>query len=138
MADHFDTDLRVLPVMRATRGLLRQDLGMRVRMRVQERMLAMGQRPLCNLQKSRAPHVAGVCLPLCSRCLGLLAGGCLAIFPWMAETMILIPEPIRWVMLVALPLDHLAGRFGLDPGSNLRRFLTGVVFSIGVGNDGCN
>ena len=37
------------------------------------RIKNLGYLPICNLKKQRAPHIAGVCLPLCWRCLSIMS-----------------------------------------------------------------
>ena len=97
-----------------------------------ERLDALGTRPLCNGRADRAPRVAGLCLPLCARCLGLVAGGILGQVPGVAVAVQgLGPIGIAGLLLW-LPTDHFAGRFGILSGSNAIRFWTGVAFGVGV------
>ncbi len=97
------------------------------------RLQHFGERPLCNLKKERAPHLGRFCLPLCGRCLGLIAGVVLMNAPLVASAVQGIGATARVCCLLVLPVDHVLGRFGISAGSNTRRFMTGVLFAVGVG-----
>ncbi len=54
--------------------------------------------------------------------------------PLVASAMQGLGTPLKVICLLVLPVDHMLGRFGISAGSNTRRFMTGVLFAVGGGN----
>lgn len=96
-----------------------------------KKYLAMiGKVPLCNKKKERAPHIFGLCFPLCYRCSGIILG---AIFCLIINLVKYIPDNLINILIcivLALPLiiDGVRQYFFNKLSNNTLRLLTGVFF----------
>lgn len=88
--------------------------------------------PICHQIADRCFSWNGFPLPLCNRCIGILAGTTLAwiYFLWKEE----IPDnvPRHWILssLLLLAIDVLAPGLLLYSQSNMTRFLSGFYFGL--------
>ncbi len=88
---------------------------------------------LCHRRPERVPSLAGVPLPLCSRCLGLWVG--LSIGACLGWPDIPIPR-LRWVLLVAVALmlaEILSQDLHLHPIFHPTRLLSGLLVAMPIG-----
>jgi len=83
--------------------------------------------PLCSGKPERAPHFRGLTCPLCWRCSGALVGAILTALLATHHSMVL-------GVLCGLPalVDVGIARFGIYPGSNFRRAVTGLLIGVGA------
>jgi uncharacterized membrane protein len=83
--------------------------------------------PLCSGKPERAPHIGGLTCPLCWRCSCTLIAAC-----FMA--LLTARHSILLGSLCGLPalVDVGFARFGIYPGSNLRRVVTGLLLGMGA------
>ena len=83
----------------------------------------------CHQIPERSFFIDGRQFPLCARCTGILAG--LIIFPLFMILQIEIPATLSIVFIIALVFDGGVQLIFCLMSNNLRRFLTGVLFSLG-------
>ncbi|MEG0367358.1 MAG: DUF2085 domain-containing protein [Coprobacillus sp.] len=96
------------------------------------RLSHIGQIPLCNGVEERAPHIFGVCLPLCYRCTFILLLFCITLFISYKYKKDL-PIWILIICLIPMIIDGGLQTFMNIESTNLRRILTGSVFGFGLG-----
>jgi len=92
-----------------------------------------GTVPLCNKNKDRAPRIGEFVFPLCWRCSGVILGLfiamlCRKVFPAMECI------PLLFAMLLTFPLiiDGTTQYITKKESNNMRRFVTGILFSMGT------
>ena len=94
----------------------------------------LGKVPLCNERPDRAPHIRGVCFPLCWRCLALIVSTTIfgIVFIRIGHT-----SKIEWILSVFLIapclLDGLRQLFHDYESTNRKRFIFGMIAGIGTG-----
>lgn len=83
----------------------------------------------CHCRSDRSFHYHGKQFPLCARCTGELAGiiGSLLIFWFWKPTI-----PIAIAFMIPLIVDGSVQRFSNYESTNIKRFITGLLFGIGV------
>lgn len=97
-----------------------------------------GKKPLCNHRADRGIYIHGFCLPLCSRCTGLLAGSnagaaALHLMGRAGKSSIrpAVGLGIGTAMLVPTAIDGTAEYFAGKESNNRRRLLTGLLAGAG-------
>lgn len=103
------------------------------------RIVNIGKLPLCNLQKHRAPHIFGICFPLCWRCTSAVFSMRI-IFPvmllFLGSFIINYREAFLWISLIfTLPLiiDGTNQYFiSKKESTNYKRVITGVLAGLGI------
>ncbi len=83
----------------------------------------------CHQIPERSFFIAGRQFPLCARCTGILAG--LIVFPLFVIFKIKIPIILSIIFMIPIALDGGVQLIFCIMSNNLRRFLTGVLFSLG-------
>mgnify|MGYP004568023783 CR=1 FL=1 len=83
----------------------------------------------CHQIPERSFFIAGRQFSLCARCTGILAG--LIAFPLFMIFQIKIPITLSIVFIIPLVFDGGVQLIFCITSNNLRRFLTGVLFSLG-------
>ncbi len=90
-----------------------------------KRIKYFGKKPLCNLQECRAPKFKNFVFPLCYRCIGLIIGGVVSYF---LNTTITISLMLALPFLIDVTLQY----FNIFKSTNLRRFVTGILFGLSL------
>lgn len=85
---------------------------------------------LCHRKKERSFHFLGLENVLCSRCLGALSGGIIAIILRFAGFLF----PLSWSFVLVIPLiaDGLYQALGKRESNNAVRFITGILCGFGL------
>jgi uncharacterized membrane protein len=84
---------------------------------------------LCHQHPERSPHIAGLQLPLCWRCTGIMVG--VAVFAcWLITRKQLLPFALSCALATLMLVDVLTAMSGLWSGDNVVRFLTGGLWGI--------
>ena len=93
-----------------------------------------GKLPLCNLKYDRAPHMCGLCFPLCWRCSCIILGYVIGLF--LAKYSILIISNFLIVaILISLTIvDGIKQYFYKIESTNFNRIFTGFLAGIGIAN----
>lgn len=91
--------------------------------------------PLCNKNRERAPKIFSFVFPLCYRCIGLIAGGLLGTFLY-NNKVLNYKNDILFILVLSLPflLDIAAQRIFKKESTNVKRFLTGILFGVALAN----
>ncbi len=96
---------------------------------LKNRLLHIGQIPLCNGIASRAPHIFGFCFPLCYRCTFVLIGYLMGFvlckkrcISFMVGVLFLLP------MIIDGGLQTFLGVMS----NNVNRSITGLFFGVGL------
>ncbi len=95
----------------------------------------LGNTPLCNKQRKRAPVIFGYVFPLCYRCIGLIIGGLSGCFLYNNGVLNYKNNPFI-IIILGLPflLDVLAQQIFKKESTNGKRLLTGILFGIALAN----
>lgn len=96
-----------------------------------ERLKHIGEIPLCNGIKSRAPHLWGICFPLCYRCSACLITFVLTLFVCYHKP----PKKLFLYILCMIPMIIDGGLqvFFAIESTNIKRVITGALFGYGIG-----
>lgn len=97
-----------------------------------ERLLHIGEVPICNGIAERAPHLFGFCFPLCYRCTFFILSFVITLYVGFHKQLKI--KPIFLILLI-LPLiidGGLQTFFGIE-STNIRRVITGSLFGFGIG-----
>ncbi|MFR7590457.1 MAG: DUF2085 domain-containing protein [Longibaculum sp.] len=97
-----------------------------------ERLLHFGSVPLCNGIASRAPHILGVCFPLCYRCTFIFLLF-IVTFIFCYKKHIKLPWWMIVLGVIVMTIDGGLQTFFGIMSTNLRRSLTGGLFGIALG-----
>lgn len=95
-----------------------------------ERLFMLGQVPLCNGIPERAPHILGICFPLCYRCTFIFLAFFITLFIIYKKEQINIKYV--WILLLPMIIDGSLQTFLMIESTNIRRSLTGMLFGIAV------
>ena len=90
-----------------------------------ERILHIGEIPLCNGIPSRALHIGNFCFILCYRCSGVIIG-LLGILYYLRKN----KPKIKYVPMI---IDGYLQLLTSYLSNNLLRLITGILFGIGIG-----
>lgn len=96
------------------------------------RVKNIGKKPICNLKSERAPTINGFVFPLCYRCCGIAISGSLSfLYSYYIRA---THQSFLVFFLLATPcaIDGLIQRFKIQESNNKRRFVTGLLFGIGL------
>ena len=90
-----------------------------------KRIKYFGKKPLCNMQKCRAPRFKNFVFPLCYRCTGLIIGTGLCYF---------LKTTILTSLLLSIPfmIDIILQYLKIKESTNFRRFFTGILFGLSL------
>ena len=99
---------------------------------MRSRLHLLGVAPLCNRRPERAPKIFGIVFPLCWRCTGLVIGALISII-LLSVQLTLQNTSITLSLALMLPMiiDGGIQKYFEIESNNLRRFITGVLFSLG-------
>ena len=97
-----------------------------------KRIVLIGHVPLCNGIASRAPHLFGICFPLCYRCTFFIIGFFLTLFI-LYKKKSSMNLYFACVCLIPLIIDGCLQTFWGIESTNLRRAITGCLFGFGMG-----
>lgn len=93
-------------------------------------MKILSRKPLCNNNPSSAPHINGNCFFLCWRCTGAVAGAFAAtVFSFIVDC-ILAKHFVVYLLALPAVIDYILTRTKIVQPSNVRRFISGVLFGI--------
>lgn len=84
----------------------------------------------CHQKPERSFVICGYQFPLCARCTGVLVGYFCA-FAFLAFKFIM-PTPVCVLLLFPLIIDGSVQMFFSIMSNNIRRFVTGLIFGIGL------
>lgn len=94
-----------------------------------ERILHIGEIPLCNGIPSRALHIGDFCFILCYRCSGVIIG-LLATLYYLRKN----KPKIKYVLLIIpMIIDGYLQLLTSYLSNNSLRLITGILFGIGIG-----
>lgn len=99
--------------------------------RIRSRLSLIGEKPLCNLKRDRAPIINGYAFILCYRCTGVVLGGVVAtIIKYNA----FIDRSYLLLFLFSAPLglDYFLQELDIKISTNKRRLLTGLLLGFGL------
>lgn len=93
------------------------------------RLANIGKIPLCSGISSRAPHILGICLPLCYRCFFMVIS--------FTITLLILKKKdyyhkLVFLLLIPLIIDGVLQTFFNILSNNIRRSITGVLFGIAL------
>lgn len=94
-------------------------------LRLEYRIRNIGKTPLCNLCVDRGPHIGSFVFPLCYRCTGLIIGGIFSFY-------IKIDTTISILLFIPMVVDSLLQYFINYKSNNLKRFVSGFMFGLGL------
>lgn len=102
------------------------------------RVKNIGKKPICNLKSDRAPHIFGLCFPLCWRCTAVAIGNWIIapiVFGLMKVYSLsrLNTIVLAFILFVPMLIDGLRQYFFLKKEStNLKRFITGSLSGLAI------
>lgn len=83
----------------------------------------------CHCLDSRSFHYRGTKFPICARCTGELVGIIVGVILWF---IVRLPLYLYVILLVPMIVDGCIQMFSSYESSNLKRFLTGLLFGYGI------
>ena len=83
----------------------------------------------CHQLSARSPHIAGVQMPLCWRCTGIMIG-VFILFLWLIFRQSQPSFLLSCVLASSMLIDVLTAMLGLWNGDNLIRFFTGLLWGV--------
>lgn len=96
-----------------------------------ERLLHIGEVPICNGIASRAPHIFGFCFPLCYRCSFVMVGFVLG-YVLMYKGKVKISWIVSVLLLLPMIVDGSLQTFMGIMCHNINRIVTGFLFGLGL------
>ena len=94
-----------------------------------ERLLLLGKVPLCNGIADRAPHLFGICFPLCYRCTFIFLTFFITLYVIYKKEVVI---GYIWVLLIPMIIDGSLQTFMSIESTNFRRSITGMLFGIAM------
>ncbi|TGO02632.1 hypothetical protein PN36_21685 [Candidatus Thiomargarita nelsonii] len=94
------------------------------------RLSKIGKLPVCNLRGDRAPHICGICFPLCWRCTSIIASFLLShhiLVLWIE-----INSVIALLLCVPTVIDGTLQYYFYIESTNFRRIWTGILAGVGI------
>lgn len=93
--------------------------------------LLLGEAPLCNKRKERAPHIGGFYFLFCWRCTGLIIGAILFIF--LLKNNVQLNYLYRLILITPFLLDTLLSYYtDFYSSNNFNRVTTGLLGGIAL------
>lgn len=87
---------------------------------------------ICHQIPERSFFINGKQMPVCSRCTGIIIGFFLNIIIWLIGADVVIIFPVCILMIIPLIVDGVVQLFTNYNSNNRRRFITGVIFGLGL------
>lgn len=96
------------------------------------RLSHLGKIPLCNGMSERAPHIFGICFPLCYRCTFLILFFIISMI-FFYKKKIKVKNKFFVLCFIPMIIDGCLQTFLGIESTNLRRVLTGGLFGLALG-----
>jgi len=96
------------------------------------RLRLFGHAPLCNLRSERAFRLGSFVFPLCARCTGLVAGAIACLTGQALGIVATLPVIVSIIAALPLVADWTLQRVGILESTNIRRFVTGLLFGFAL------
>lgn len=93
-----------------------------------DRLMHLGEIPICNGNASRALHIGDFCFFLCYRCSGVVIGLLISLY-YLKKSQ---PNIKYMILIFPLIIDGFLQLLTMYESTNLLRLITGILFGIGI------